>query len=280
VSAPDARSAEARAAPLEGRRALVTGSSSGIGAAVARELAAQGATVAVHARTEARARETADQIRDHGGHAVVLTADLTDESAAGGLVDRAAQALGGLDILVNNAGASLIGPSLETTVEDWRRIMALNLTSPFLCAQAAGRHMGEAGGGVIINIGSAFGHVGVPERAAYCSAKHGMVGLTKVLATEWASLGIRVLSVDPGVVMTELVSRNADAGRVDLDGLERRTPLGRLADPAELARVVAFMASPSASFVTGAAVLVDGGWSAFGAWWSASGMNGDTPPEP
>jgi NAD(P)-dependent dehydrogenase (short-subunit alcohol dehydrogenase family) len=158
--------------------------------------------------------------------------------------------------------------------------MTLNLTSPFLCAQAVGRHMADAGGGVIINIGSAFGHVGVPERAAYCTAKHGMVGLTKVLATEWASLGIRVLSVDPGVVMTELVGRNADAGRVDLSGLERRTPLGRMADPAELARVVAFMASPSASYVTGAAVLVDGGWTAFGAWWPASDVDGDTAAEP
>jgi NAD(P)-dependent dehydrogenase (short-subunit alcohol dehydrogenase family) len=251
---------------LDGRRALVTGSSSGIGAAVARELAACGAAVAVHARTEARARPVADEIIAAGGHAVVVTADLADDQAAGPLVDRAAAALGGIDILVNNAGAGLIKPALETEREDWQRIMALDLTAPFLCAQAAGRHMCDAGRGVVVNIGSAFGHVGVPGRSAYCTAKHGLVGLTKVLATEWAEHGVRVVSVDPGVVMTELVEGNVARGAISVDALERRTPLGRLAAPAEIARVVAFMASDAASYVTGTAVAVDGGWTAFGGW--------------
>lgn len=253
-------------AVLHGQTALVTGSSSGIGAAVARRMAAQGATVAVHARTSERAEPVAEAIRQAGGQSVVVTADLSDPAQAAGLIDRAAAELGGLSILVNNAGASSIAPSLEVQLEDWNRILALNLTAPFLCAQAAGRIMCAAGEGVIVNIGSAFGHVGIPGRAAYCTVKHGIVGLTRVLATEWAEHGVRVVSVDPGVIMTELVEANRDAGRIDLDRLTARIPVRKLGTPGQIAEVVAFAASPAASYLTGASVPVDGGWTAFGGW--------------
>jgi 3-oxoacyl-[acyl-carrier protein] reductase len=251
---------------LGGKAALVTGSSSGIGAAIALEFAARGASVAVHSRSADRAQRIAGDIERAGGRAMALGADLVDPAGARDLVERAVRALGRVDILVNNAGTGLVARSLDLDLEAWNRLLALDLTAPFLCAQTAARHMCESGGGVIINVSSTFGHVGVPRRAAYCTAKHGLVGLTKVLAAEWAEYGIRVVDLAPGVVRTEMIERNMAAGDFDVSGLERRTPLGRLADPAEIARVAAFLASDAASFVTGTSVIADGGWTGFGGW--------------
>ena len=140
----------------------------------------------------------------------------------------------------------------------------LDLTAPFLCAQAAARHMLGAGGGVIVNVASALGHTAMPGRAAYASAKHGLIGLTKVLGIEWATRGVRCLAVSPGYVATELVKENMRRGGFDERDIERRTPVGRLATPAEVARVVAFLASDSASYMTASHVLVDGGWVGYG----------------
>ena len=249
---------------LAGRVAIVTGSSSGIGEAIAHELARAGAAVVVNSRGRERAEPVARAIEARGGRAIAVAADVTEPAQVGSMVDAALGELGGLDILVNNAGAGFIAPSEELAFEDWRRVIDVDLTAPFLCAQAAARHMLGRGGGVIVNIASALGHTAMPGRAAYASAKHGLIGLTKVLGTEWAGRGVRCIAVSPGYVATELVRANMRRGGFDERDLERRTPLGRLATPEEVARVVAFLASDAASYMTGSHVLVDGGWVAYG----------------
>jgi 3-oxoacyl-[acyl-carrier protein] reductase len=244
--------------------AIVTGSSSGIGEATATELAAAGASVVVNSRSQARAEPVAREIRSRGGSAIAVAADVCDSVQVAALIAAAVEQLGGLHILVNNAGAGLVAPSEELREVDWRRLIELDLTAPFLCAQAAARHMLAADGGVIVNVASALGHTAIPGRAAYASAKHGLIGLTKVLGIEWASRGVRCLAVSPGYVATELVKENMRRGGFDERDIERRTPLGRLATPAEVARVVAFLASDGAAYMTASHVLVDGGWVGYG----------------
>jgi 3-oxoacyl-[acyl-carrier protein] reductase len=249
---------------LAGRVAIVTGSSSGIGRATAFELAAAGAAVVVNSRSQARAEPVARAIEAEGGRAIAVAADVCDSTEVAALVAATVDELGGLDILVNNAGAGFIAPSEELAEADWRRLIELDLTAPFLCAQAAGRHMLAARGGVIVNIASALGHVAMPGRAAYTAAKHGLIGLTKVLGTEWAGRGVRCVAVSPGYVATDLVKQNMRRGDFDERDIERRTPLGRLATPQEVARIVAFLASDAAAYMTATHVLVDGGWVGYG----------------
>lgn len=249
---------------LAGRVAIVTGSSAGIGRAVALELAAAGAAVAVNARAADRAGAVVEEIQAAGGRAAAIAVDLLAPKSAGELVERTIAELGGVDILVNNAGHGMIAPSLELSQADWQRTLDLMLTAPFLCSQAAARHMVSSGGGVIINVSSVLGHVGMARRAAYASAKAGLAGLTRTLAVEWAPLGIRVVSVDPAYVATEFVQNSMRSDGFDASAIERRTPLGRLGQPEEVARVVGFLASDAASYITGSALPVDGGWLAYG----------------
>ncbi len=249
---------------LAGRVAIVTGSSSGIGEAIARELAAAGAAVVVNSRRQDRAERVAQDINSAGGRALAVAADVCDPTHVEALIKAAVEDLHGLDILVNNAGVGFIAPSENLAEADWRRVIDLDLTAPFLCSQAAGRHMLAAGRGVIINIASALAHTAMPGRAAYASAKHGLLGLTKVLGIEWAGRGVRCVAVSPGYVATELVEENMRRGAFDERDIERRTPLGRLATPQEVARVVAFVASDAASYMTAGHVLVDGGFVGYG----------------
>ena len=252
--------------PLAGRVAIVTGSSSGIGRAVAAELAGRGMTVVVTSRSPERAQATAAAIEDEGGTALGVAVELTQEGGPVALVDRTLEAFGRVDVLVNNAGAGQVGASETLALEDWQRIIDLDLTAPFRCAQAAARPMLAAGRGVIVNISSLTGHIGLARRAAYTAAKHGLEGLTKTLGVEWARRGVRVMSVAPAYVDTELLAGTSRAGGFTLDDVARRTPMGRLAEPREVARVVAFLASDEASFLTGSSVRVDGGWLADGGW--------------
>jgi NAD(P)-dependent dehydrogenase (short-subunit alcohol dehydrogenase family) len=252
--------------PLAGRAALVTGASTGIGRAIALELGSRGASVAVTSRSAERGDAVAREIRAAGGVAVALEVELTDLEQAARLVPQATAALGGLEILVNNAGAGQAADTLTLPLADWQRIITLDLTAPFVCSQAAGRVMSQRGGGVIVNVASILGHVGIGGRAAYASAKHGLRGLTKVLAVEWARHGVRALSIDPGYVATEFLVGTMATGAFSEDDVARRTPLGRLARPHEVAKVVAFAVSDDAAYVTGSSVLVDGGWIAEGGW--------------
>jgi len=249
--------------PLAGRVAIVTGASSGIGRAVAEELVARGARVVVTSRSQARAQATASEL---GAGALGIAAQLTELDAPAVLVDRVLDELGRLDVLVNNAGAGQVADSATLDPAEWQRIIDVNLTTPFRCAQAAARPMLAAGRGVIVNISSLTGHIGLARRAAYTAAKHGIEGLTKTLAVEWAARGVRVVSVAPAYVATELLAGTSKAGSFTLEDVAGRTPMRRLAEPAEVARVVGFLVSDDASFVTGSSVLVDGGWIADGGW--------------
>lgn len=244
---------------LAGRAAIVTGGASGIGAATARLLAARGAAVLVVDIDRDSAQRLCSEITALGGSAQAFAADLTNAKCTDEAAVAALDAFGRLDILVNNAGTGGRGPSHELSDAEWRRVLALNLDSVFYMARAALRPMLAEGRGAIVNIASIFGHVGIGGRAAYSASKAGVVNLTRALALEYGRSGIRVNAVCPGVIRTPLVAHN-DA--TQLAALADMHPIGRLGEAEEVAEAVAFLAGDGASFITGASLMVDGGYTA------------------
>lgn len=244
--------------------AVVTGSTAGIGAAVARRLAADGYTVVVNGRSQDRVDAVVESIRASGAEALGAVADLSDPGSIPPLFEHLRDAVGRVDVLVNNAGFATIGASADFPLRRWDRVLALNLTAPFVAAQQAHPMMVESGGGVVINMSSIYGAIAAPMRAAYISSKHGLIGLTKALATEWATDNIRVVSVVPSYIETEVIAASRQAGHFDPAATLARTPLRRLGTVEEVADVVAFAVSDAARYITGSTIHADGGWLAFG----------------
>ncbi len=251
---------------LRDRVAVITGSSMGIGEAIAWAYAREGARVVIHSRARDRGERVAGALREEGHDAIAVAGDVRERVAADRLVAAARQQWNRLDVLVNNAGTSMIGPSEALPEEGWRLTIDTNLTGAFFCAQAAARVMIPQRKGVILNISSILGEVGLPKRAAYCASKHGLIGLTKVLAAEWARHGIRVVSIDPAYIKTAMDERDQVSGDYTNADIERRTPAGRFGTTEEVAKVAAFLASDDAGYITGSCVTVDGGWVAYGGW--------------
>lgn len=266
---------------LADQTAVVTGSSSGIGAAIATKFAEEGANVVTNSRALERAETTASEITDAGGNATAVEADISNPDEAEHLVERAVEEFGSLDIMVNNAGISVVDPILEIDPEDWRQVIDVNLSGVFYSAQAAGKRMAEQGtGGQMINISSMFGSVGIQGRAPYNASKGGVNTLTQCLAVELAEHDVCVNAMAPGYIVTELTDQTResdDRGTVlDKDDwpyygydevhVENRTPMGRFGTLEEMQNVALFLAEGD-HYTTGEVITSDGGWSAFG-WGS------------
>ena len=244
---------------LDGKRALVTGASRGLGAAMAEALAGAGADVAVHGNTRPP-EETRQRVEGLGRRAVSLVGDLGDRGFALGLVDQAAAALGGLDILVNNAGTIRRAPAADHPDGDWEAVLGVNLTAVFLLARAAGRRfLAGKQPGKIINVASLLSFQGGVTVPGYAAAKGGVAQLTKALANEWAASGINVNAIAPGYMSTD----NTEALRNDpvrSRQILERIPAGRWGAPADLAGAAVFLAAPASDYVHGHVLVVDGGW--------------------
>ncbi|MBO1014653.1 SDR family oxidoreductase [Achromobacter sp. SD115] len=248
---------------LRGQSVVITGGAKGIGLATAQAFARQGARVALLDMDTTALEEAVAGLSALGGEALAVQASVTDADAVERAFAQVEQAWGRIDVLVNNAGVSANKPTLEVTVDEWRRAVDINLTGVFLCAQAAGRRMVPAGVGTIINLASMYGVVAAPDRAAYCATKGAVVLLTETLAVEWGPLGVRVNALAPGYVETDLVRDLAARGRLDPERLKQRTPLRRLAQPAEMADLAVFLASRQAGYINGHTLVADGGWSRY-----------------
>jgi len=249
---------------LDNQVALITGASGGLGSAMARAFAGAGAAVALAdlPQRQPEALALAEHLRvEYGARAAAVRLDVTDLASIDIAMAEAEEALGPLDVLVANAGIAIRKPALETTEEDWDRVLDVDLKGVFFCCKAVGRGMVARGRGSIVAIASQNGVIGMPERAAYCSAKAGVVNLVRVLALEWASHGVRVNAVGPTFVETALTER-ALADQATREFILGRIPLGRLGTPEEVASAALFLASPAASLVTGHCLLADGGWTA------------------
>ncbi|WP_336037200.1 SDR family NAD(P)-dependent oxidoreductase [Halobacterium yunchengense] len=248
---------------LDGQTAVVTGGTRGIGKAISLGLAAAGADVVPVSRTEADVEATVEAVREYGASSLVTTLDVTDEDAVRETFDRTAAELGGVDVLVNNAGINppdALGAPGDVDLEAFDHTVDVNLRGAFACTNAASEHLEAAERGVVVNVASVGGVVGLPRQHPYVATKHGLVGLTKSMALDWAP-DVRVTGLAPGYVATDLTAEI----RADDDlraSILDRTPLDRFADPEEIAGPAVFLASPAASFVTGTVLAADGGWTA------------------
>ena len=242
---------------LDGRVALVTGASGGLGRAIALGLAAEGAAVAVHyAANRAQAEAVVGTIAGRGGSAVALEGDLTDPGVPGNLVDETQAQLGGLHILVNNAGVVRDTLILRMKDEDWEQVLTTNLTAAFRCTRAALRPMIRQRAGRIVNVASIAGEIGNIGQANYVAAKAGLIGLTKATAREVASRGITVNAVAPGLIGVGITAHLAPE---QVQPFLEQVPLGRLGTAEEVAHAVVYLASDDAAYVTGHVLNVDGG---------------------
>jgi 2-deoxy-D-gluconate 3-dehydrogenase len=249
---------------LTGRVAIVTGGNGGIGLGMARGLAEAGAAVVLAARNVGKSTDAVKELESRGARAAMVKVDVRSEASCREMVQTTVDRFGRLDILVNNAGTNIRKQPQEYTLQEYQTVLETNLTSAFLCCQAAYPHMLRAGGGKIVNIGSMMSIFGASFTAPYAASKGGIVQLTKALATAWAKDNIQVNAVLPGWIDTELTRQ----ARQQIAGLHERvlarTPAGRWGTPDDHAGIAVFLASPASDFVTGTAIAVDGGYSVQG----------------
>jgi NAD(P)-dependent dehydrogenase (short-subunit alcohol dehydrogenase family) len=249
---------------LQAKRVLITGAAEGIGLAVATTFLAEGARLFLFDVNGKKLEETARSLGGAEGQVeyfVGSVAETHDVEAAFACMD---EAMGGIDALINNAGISANCPTMDLTDGQWEQAMAVNLRGPFLCARAAGRRMLVARSGSIVNISSIYGLVPAPERLPYCVSKAGVAMMSRALAIEWGPAGVRSNAIAPGYAWTALTEELAVRGRIDVGALEKRTPLGRLARPEEIAELAVYLCSSAAAYVNGQVIAVDGGWTAYG----------------
>ncbi len=242
---------------------IVTGGGSGIGRAVALEFASEGATVALADRDVAMAERAAEEIKKAGGRAHAVALDVTNPEQVTTVFAQAAKRLGHLDVLVNSAGVREIEPVLDLSLEEWNRVMGVNVTGTFLCSQAFGRlAVATKRPGAIVNLASTLGVTAAPNRAAYTASKHAVVGLTKEMSMDLGLYGIRVNAVGPGVTRTALTERYFQEAEMAQKIRDIHPALNRWGEAVEIARAILFLASADASFISGTTLLVDGGWTA------------------
>jgi NAD(P)-dependent dehydrogenase (short-subunit alcohol dehydrogenase family) len=252
----------------EGKRvAVVTGGAQGIGRRTSELLAERGFSLAIIDLTEPKA--TIQAIEQLHGEALWFTGNICREEVVEEFAVKVFERFARVDVLVNNAGISLIRAAEDTTAAEYRRVIEVNLVAPFLLARAFGRKMLESRSGSVVNVASIAGLLAVADRAAYNASKHGLVGLTRTLAAEWGGRGIRVNAVCPGWVKTEMDAADQAHGTYTDDDITRRVPMGRFANPDDVARAIAFLADDAqSSFINGHTLTVDGGWSSDGSWES------------
>jgi 2-deoxy-D-gluconate 3-dehydrogenase len=246
---------------LDGRVALVTGASRGLGRAMAIALAEAGADVGLVARSRDDLREAASEVSRLGRRALALPADVAAEREVEAAVRGAIEAFGAVDILVNNSGVAVVKPLVETTPTEWRRVMETNLTGAFNCCRAVGPGMIARGRGKIVNVASVLGARGLSGYSAYSASKGGLLALTRTLAVEWARHNIQVNAIAPGWFVTSM-NEHAFADAAVRERLLRAVPARRTGRPEELGALVVYLASPASDYVTGEVVFVDGGVSA------------------
>ena len=246
---------------VPGKVCVVTGGGSGIGRASAFHLASAGAVVCIIDRNAEKGSDLVKAISDAGGSAVSFAVDVTDETTMMATFEAIVKSLGGIDVLVNNAGIAIRSPAIEMPVEDWNKVVAVNMTAMFVAARLAARHMKSAGtGGTIVNTASIMGlSGGLYPNVAYQTTKGGVVNMTRALALEWAPLGIRVNAVAPTFVRTSFIQPVLDDPE-RMAAIAAATPLGRIAEPEEVADAILFLASPAAAMITGTILPVDGGF--------------------
>lgn len=242
---------------LEGKVALVTGASRGIGAAIARELARQGAAVAVNfSGSEDAARTVVASIEEQGGRAIAVKADVSDPASCAELVERTMGELGGLDIVVNNAGITRDGLLVRMSDEDWSSVLDINLTGVFSVTRAAARHLMKQRSGCIVNVTSVIGLTGNAGQANYAASKAGVIGFTKSVARELAARNVRANAVAPGFIETDMTASLSESVR---EAALAQVAMGRFGSAEDVARTVAFLASDDAGYITGQTLAVDGG---------------------
>jgi 2-deoxy-D-gluconate 3-dehydrogenase len=246
---------------LQKRVAFITGGNGGIGLGIAKGFASAGASVVIAGRNKTKAQSALSELHSLGAQAEFVELDVLKEASCHKAIQRAVERYGRLDILVNNAGTSIRKQPEDLTAQDWHLVMNTNLTSAFLCSQAAYPHMVSIGGGKIINIGSMMSIFGMPYATPYAASKGGIVQMTRAMATAWAKDNIQVNTVLPGWVDTDL-TRSA---RQEVPGLHEkvlaRTPAQRWGAPDDFAGIAVFLAAPASNFITGVAIPVDGGYS-------------------